>query len=167
MASLTHDFVHYMAKYAQLPGPRHDLRSGIGQRMERAPQMHPHVAAWVRPSMQHETEAYYCVAALIAHRPDRAIPTGHAGDLGASLARADFLTVDTRENWLRRLSRQPPTQITTTLGRIAPRLIDSDVPVDFVRLLDDLAAWPRHRRRITARWNQSFYRILYPVNLPH
>lgn len=161
------DFVHYIAEYAQLPSVRHDLRSGIGKRMERAPQMHPHVASWTRPSMEHETEAYYCVAALIAHRPNQAIPTGHAGDLGASLARAVFLAVDTRENWLRLLSRQPATRITTTLGRIVPSLIDSGVPVDFVRLLDDLAAWPRHHRRIIARWNQSFYRILHPVNLPH
>jgi hypothetical protein len=49
------------------------------------------------------------------------------------------------------------------LPRVVGRLQQADVPLDWGRLLVDLADWTRHHDRIAKRWLQGFYRRLTPA----
>ncbi|MER7114108.1 type I-E CRISPR-associated protein Cse2/CasB [Saccharomonospora azurea] len=160
-------FVQRIVERCTMPAVRSDLRTGIGVPVDRAPRMHAHVAPLVRPSLAHETAARYCVAALIARRPDGALPSEYIGNLGVSIARATHLAEQTREDLVRRLTAQPASRVTIDVGRVVSGLRDAKVPVNFPRLLNDLTAWPQHRTRIATEWLQSYSRELNPITLPN
>lgn len=160
-------FVQRIVQRSAAPAIRKDLISGIGQPVERSPRMHAHVAPLTRPSLAHETAARYCVAALIAHRREGAIPEGHAGNLGASLARAAFLAEDTREKLLHQVMSQSSSSICRTVSNVVVKLRDKHIPVDFARLLDDLTMWPRLHRNVSTTWAQSYYQLINPIALPN
>ncbi|ACU96433.1 type I-E CRISPR-associated protein Cse2/CasB [Saccharomonospora viridis] len=164
MTSPTAKFVQHIVDRCDDLGVRADLRSGVAIPIDRAPRMHAHVARWTRDDYPYETAARYTVAALIAYKPEGAIPDESPGNLGASLALATHLVADTRERLLHMVTSQPPSRMPVTVARVVAQLRDGEIPVDFVRLCDDLNAWPWRRRDITRRWMQSYYRHTIPTN---
>lgn len=164
MISPSAKFVEYVVRRCDDLGARADLRTGVAVPIERAPRMHAHVARWTTSGRPHETAARYTVAALIAYKPEGAIPDPSPGDLGASLAVATHLVPDTRERLLHMVSTQPPSRLPVTLGRVVAQLRDGGTPVDFTRLTDDITSWPWRRRAIAARWLQSYYRHHLPTD---
>ncbi len=146
MTSPTAKFVQHIVDRCDDLGVRADLRSGVAIPIDRAPRMHAHVARWTRDDYPYETAARYTVAALIAYKPEGAIPDESPGNLGASLALATHLVADTRERLLHMVTSQPPSRMPVTVARVVAQLRDGEIPVDFVRLCDDLNAWPWRRR---------------------
>lgn len=67
----------------------------------------------------------------------------------------------TAESRLNLLGKQGLTGLHRHLPASVRYLRSLDVPVDWARLLRDLADWQRHSGRITRRWLQDFYRHLH------
>jgi CRISPR system Cascade subunit CasB len=155
-------FVQYIVDCSGDSGARAALRSGLGRTVDQATRVHAYVAGWTKPERPHQEAVLYTVAALIAHKPDGAIPTEPAGDLGASLARCDRIALATREKTAHLLARQPAAQLCRMLTRTVVQLRDTGTPVDFVQLLDDATYWPWRQQHTGRRWLQSYYRVTAP-----
>ena len=162
-------FVEHIAARCDDLGVRADLRTGVAVPYDRATRMHAHLARWTSSDRPHEAAVRYAIAALIAYKPDGAIPNESPGDLGASLASATHLVPNAREQLLHMVCSQPPTRMPVTIGRVVTQIRDGKTPIDFARLCDDLNSWPWRRRDITRRWMQSYYRhnIHTPPQHPH
>lgn len=155
-------FVNYVVDCSNDPGARAALRSGLARSVDQATRLHAYVAPWTKPERPHQEAVFYTIAALIAHKPDGAIPAQSPGNLGASLARCEDIAAATREKSLHLVVRQPPAQLCLMLTRIVLQLRDNDTPVDFAQLLDDATYWHSHGQRIGRRWLQSYYRATTP-----
>jgi CRISPR type I-E-associated protein CasB/Cse2 len=153
-------FVARMVEHASDPGPRADLRSGLGRTVDQAERVHRYVASWTGSSGPHQKAVYYTVASLIAHRPEGAIPAEWPGNLGTSIGRCRQLAEATREASVHLLTRQPASTFCKTLTRIVLPLRTEMTPVDFAELLDHGSRWPSHRQQVGSAWLQSFYRAL-------
>ncbi|MEV0681703.1 type I-E CRISPR-associated protein Cse2/CasB [Actinosynnema sp. NPDC050436] len=151
-------FVTRIAELASEPGPRADLRSGLGRTVDQASRVHRYVAPWTGSCGPHQKAVYYAVASLIAHRPEDAVTAAWAGNLGTSIARCHNLAMSTRETSVHLLSRQPASTFCRMLTRIVLPLRTAATPVDFATLLHHGSRWPSSRQSISSSWLQSFYR---------
>lgn len=177
-----HQFVaHIATDLAAIPATRAVLHSGLRESAKHRTVMHPFVSPWISDpegAANNHPDAertFATVAGLIAANPDgvggrAALDAATSGptcpeyprpDLGGSLAeaaRGGDLTRSLTEKYVRLLVQQPlsglcPSAVTTVLA-----LRSNDIEVDFARLLDDMLAWPWHRREIATRWTQNYYR---------
>lgn len=182
-------FVGYVRVVCRDPGTRATLRRGLGKRpTEVGVRTHSIVVRHLPEGLRDdgpEERAYYTVAALIAAQPrsardderdpeaaERTDPTEppdnqqepkRVGDLGASLAMAvnrGELGGNSAESHLRLLVRQPIDTLHRRLPGLIRQLRGDRVPVNWVKLLDDLADYAWNQDRITKRWIQSYYRTL-------
>lgn len=151
-------FVARMVELASDPGPRADLRSGLGRTVDQASRLHRYVASWTGSAGPHEKAVYYTVSSLVAYRYEDAIPPAWAGNLGTSIARCGRIAMNTREASVHLLTRQPASALCKVLTRIVMPLRAEATPVDFATLLDQGSRWPARRQQIGSEWLQSFYR---------
>jgi CRISPR type I-E-associated protein CasB/Cse2 len=139
--------------------------------------MHAIVAPWTAHTRPSEEWAFYAVAALVAAQPPDArndqteqrrylglgqavaVLQHHTRD-GGSSARKDSTAVTVLEKRLHLLTRQTLPGLHRNLPPIVTRVRSKNIPLDWSRLLDDLARWPVFHDDISKRWLQQFYRDL-------
>lgn len=152
------------------------LRRGLGQAPHHPAMSGAHrtVAPCLPPDPDAATEwAWYTVAAMIAAQPGaaREQDTESAASeaerqrpcLGEALARAvaaDRLEAATAEARIQLLARQHLRGLHRQLPRLVAHLRVHLVPVDWVRLLLDLARWNGERDQVAAEWLQAYRRTL-------
>jgi CRISPR system Cascade subunit CasB len=169
------------------PGPRADLKRCLGQRpdspaWDRAwghliaylPEQHdPERVSAAGTAVVDEQRAFVTVAAMICTQP----PAARAQDLqvgqepsrprnlGAALAvgvgERHLYTRDTGLGRLILLSRQNVDGIHRLLPGTVQHLRGAGVPIDWPRLIEDLADWRRRRRDIAKWWIQDYHRALH------
>jgi len=170
---------HVQAACRTDPGKRAALRSGLGRRPEQAYRMHAVVARWLDAGAGPAKErAFYTVASLIAAQPPsaRSEPDEQQGDVGkrTSLGAALGLVAKTLPGDRRRIAEGSAERRLHLLVRqgvdgihrqlpVTVRLVRAaGIPVDWVRLIDELSRWPTDHDRIAKRWLQDFYRTVQP-----
>lgn len=88
----------------------------------------------------------------------------HGDSLGVAFAAAVLggggnreMRLSTAETRLHLLTRQSLDGLHRHLPSAVRFLRDADAPVDYARLMNDLADWPARQGRISRRWLQDFY----------
>jgi len=96
----------------------------------------------------------------------REAPARRGESLGVAFAHAVLkggggreMRLATAETRLNLLTRQSLDGIHRYLPSAVRFLRDADAPIDFARLLTDLADWPVRQGRISRRWLQDFYAL--------
>ncbi|WP_369387172.1 type I-E CRISPR-associated protein Cse2/CasB [Streptomyces sp. CG1] len=173
-------FVAYVLSLCETKRVQSDLRTGLGQPVERCNYLHRHLVRRL-PERQHRDarRAHYAVAALIAARPrsartaDRergeaavAVPAWYARpNMGASLAaavNAGLMKPDSAEGDLHLFARQSSDALHTRLPALTRHLLADGITIDWAVLLEDLTWWDRDRDRIATRWLESYFRTANP-----
>jgi CRISPR system Cascade subunit CasB len=171
------------------PGPRADLKRCLGQRpdspawdhawghlIDYLPEQHRPDHELAGTGIVDEQRAFVTVAAMICAQP----PTARAQDLEAgpdgprprNLGAALAIGVGERRlvdagaglHRLILLSRQNVDGLHRLLPRTVQHLRGAQVPVDWVRLIADLADWRRGRRTIAKWWIQDYHRNLHRID---
>lgn len=171
-------FVAYVLSLCENKRAQSDLRTGLGQPVERCNYLHRHLVRRLPERLPRDARrAHYAVAALIAARPrtartadaERGAPTGSAPDwwarrnLGASLAlavNAQIIKPTSAEGDLHLYSRQSSQALHPRLPALTRHLLSGGIAVDWAVLLEDLAWWDRDRDRIATRWLENYFRTL-------
>ncbi|MEV5434461.1 type I-E CRISPR-associated protein Cse2/CasB [Streptomyces sp. NPDC052682] len=173
-------FVAYVLSLCENKRAQSDLRTGLGQPVERCNYLHRHLVRRL-PEHQHRDarRAHYAVAALIAARPRsartadaertnsaEAPPQWYARpNLGASLAAAVnalLIKPDSAEGDLHLFARQSSDALHTRLPALTRHLLTGGIAIDWAVLLEDLTWWDRDRDRIATRWLESYFRTVNP-----
>lgn len=173
-------FVTYILALCENKRTQSDLRTGLGQPVERCNYLHRHLVRRLPERMHRDgRRAHYAVAALIAARP-RAARTADAEradsmdtergwygrpNLGASLAaavNAQIIKAGSAEDDLHLYSRQSSDALHTRLPAMTRHLLSGGIAIDWAVLLEDLTWWDRDRDRIATRWMESYFRALHP-----
>ncbi|MEV0641659.1 type I-E CRISPR-associated protein Cse2/CasB [Streptomyces sp. NPDC050619] len=172
-------FVGYVLSLCENKGVQSDLRTGLGQRVERCNYLHRYLVRWL-PERPHRDvrRAHYAVAALIAARP-RAARTADAQratsaeapgwyarpNLGASLAaavNAQVIKAGSAEGDLHLFARQSSDALHQRLPALTRHLLSGGIALDWAVLLEDLTWWDRDRDRVATRWLESYFRTAAP-----
>ena len=159
-------FVNYLVDLERRDaGAMAALRRGLTERPGDAIEMHQYVARWAsgEPTRWRE-DAYYLIASLFALHP-RDWPSGEAKtftNFGASFARLaagdSFMSVEKRFFVLLRAGRD---DLHLHLRHAVRLMKTGGVPVDWRRLLDDVARWEDHGGRVARNWARAFYFSAY------
>ncbi|WP_030144358.1 type I-E CRISPR-associated protein Cse2/CasB [Glycomyces sp. NRRL B-16210] len=167
------------------PGPRATLKRCLGQRPDSPAWDHAwgHLIDYLPEqavpddcfsgsAVADEQRAFVTVAAMICAQPPTARakdleigPDGNrARNLGSALAvgvgERNISNQDAGLHRLILLSRQNVDGIHRLLPRTVQHLRGALVPLDWVRLITDLADWRRRRRSIAKWWIQDYHRNL-------
>ena len=137
------------------------LRRGLTERPGDAVEMYPYVARWAsgEPTRWRE-DIYYLVASLFALHPsnwsaeDGRIFTNFGASFARMATRDAFDSVERRFCLLLGAGRD---DLHLHLRHAVRLLKARDVPVDWERLLDDLARWDDHGGRVWRDWARAFY----------
>ena len=137
------------------------LRRGLNERPGDAIEMYPYVArwAWNEPTVWREN-TYYLVASLFALHPSNWSPRDGEifSNFGASLARTAvgdaFASAEKRFHVLLRAGRD---DLHVRLRHAVRQMKTEEVPVDWERLLGDLARWEERGDRVRREWARAFY----------
>jgi CRISPR system Cascade subunit CasB len=155
-------FVEYLCSLdrAALAVLRRGVREVPGVHVPSFPLVEPFLASHSGDGSPHERRAYYLVAGLFALKERYGVsPTRIDGNLGASAgrlyhAREQSPSVERRFiNLLDADGDQVPYRIRQVVGFLA----SEQVPVDWARLVWDLAYWTAPGRFVQQRWARSFY----------
>lgn len=186
-ASAATAFADYLARLVQNEqrAALAALRRGLGRRPELATDMFPYIVPWLTDAMSSARQAdYFLVAALFAShqiswsRPaaesdvaaatDPAGSTGSAGaegsirgysNLGASFHQLTAATgSESVEKRFVALLNAEREDLPLHLRHAVSLLRAHDIPVDWARLLTDLASWDREDRRVQSAWARAFWR---------
>ncbi|MFI6019030.1 type I-E CRISPR-associated protein Cse2/CasB [Streptomyces sp. NPDC051287] len=175
-------FVSYVLSLCATKRVQADLRTGLGQPVERCNYLHRYLVRRL-PERQHRDarRAHYAVAALIAARPRTArdqasqntdttgTPPQPAAEwyrrpnLGAAMAEAvnkGVIKPDSAEGDLHLFTRQSSDALHQRLPALARHLQSGGIALDWAVLLEDLAWWDRDRDRVATRWLESYFRTL-------
>jgi CRISPR system Cascade subunit CasB len=152
-------------------------RRGVGKRPLDVPAMWPYLAPALdavpedRPGRRAIEAACHHVLALYAtHQQSRTEPMhvrevrGRLGracfGLGAALERKRRSTEGVTRRFLATATAESVPELTGHLRGLIPQLREHRIPLDYVQLAQDLAAWPRPDRRawVRRRWGLDFYR---------
>jgi CRISPR system Cascade subunit CasB len=169
-------FVGYVLSLCENKRVQSDLRTGLGQRVERCNYLHRYLVRRLPEHLHSDARrAHYAVAALIAARP-RSARTADAQransdeespswtvrpNLGASLAaavNAEVIKADSAEGDLHLFARQSSDALHQRLPALTRHLLTGGIPLDWTVLLEDLTWWDRDRDRIATRWLESYFR---------
>ncbi|WP_198667583.1 type I-E CRISPR-associated protein Cse2/CasB [Glycomyces dulcitolivorans] len=192
MRALTHDSRtrtgEPLPALLKRPGARAELRRCLGQRPDSPAwdRAWGHLIAYLpEPSgtgahaaqtVEDEQRAFVTVAAMVcaqapaARALDLAAPQAgaDAGSLGAAMAVGTATHhAYTREGALHRLillSRQNTDGIHRLLPGTVKQLRDKATPLDWVRLIGDLADWRRRHRETARWWIQDYHRTLHRLD---
>ncbi|MEU9413617.1 type I-E CRISPR-associated protein Cse2/CasB [Streptomyces sp. NPDC048281] len=174
-------FVSYVLALCATKRVQADLRTGLGQPVDRCNYLHRYLVRRL-PERQHPDarRAHYAVAALIAARP-RAARDQAAQDtdttntrpgtpewfrranLGASLAQAvnsGIIKPDSAEGDLHLFTRQSSDALHQRLPALTRHLQSGGIALDWAVLLEDLTWWDRDRDRVATRWLEGYFRTL-------
>lgn len=166
-----HAFTSYLASLVR--DERRDalaaLRRGLGKRPGQAAEMFPYIVPWLSDSMSLTRQAdYFLVASLFASHQiswpaaDVGATGGYTGgwtNMGASFRRLNAAaSSDSIEKRFVALLNAEREDLPQHLRHAVSLLRAHDVPVDWARLLSDLAGWGREDRRVQRAWAQAFWR---------
>ena len=140
------------------------LRRGLERSPGTAPEMHRYVASWADGEQSRWREdIYYMVAALFAYHP---LHWGEErngwSNLGASFAmlqRAEGVSEEGVERRFTALLSVHVEDLHVHLRHAVSLLKSKGVPIDWVRLLDDLKYWGHEDRLIQRNWARAFWRV--------
>jgi CRISPR system Cascade subunit CasB len=136
------------------------LRRGLGRPPGQEPEMHKYVVRWASGEQSLWAEnTYYLVAALFADHPVQWDMREGQSNLGASFARLsdpDGIPESVERRFTSLLS-VPAEDLHLHLRHAVSLLKSKDIPVDWVRLLDDLRWWEHEDRWVQRRWSQAFW----------
>ena len=174
------EFVGYVLSLCENKRVQSDLRTGLGQRVERCNYLHRYLVRRL-PERQHPDarRAHYAVAALIAARPrsartadaERANSADTASswfarpNLGAALAaavNAQVIKANSAEGDLHLFARQSSDALHQRLPALTRHLLGGGIALDWAVLLEDLTWWDRDRDKIATRWLESYFRTAGP-----
>lgn len=193
MAALTQDTTtttgDLLPALLKQPGPRADLKRCLGQRpdspawdrawghliahLPEQPVPDRHLAGHAIPD---EQRAFVTVAAMICAQPpaarahdlqtdpDRQRPRNLGASLAIGVGERHLYTRDTGLSRLILLSRQNVEGLHRLLPGTVQHLRSTQVPIDWVKLIGDLADWRRHRREIAKWWIQDYHRTLHRID---
>lgn len=139
------------------------LRRGLGRPPGEEPEMHKYVVRWADGEQSRWVEnTYYLIASLFAYHPVQ-LNTGDVAqsNLGASFARlseADGMSPEGVERRFTSLLNVPGEDLHLHLRHAVSLLKSKGVPVDWVRLLNDLWWWDDEDRWVQRRWARAFWR---------
>ena len=141
------------------------LRRGLGRLPGTAPEMHRYVVPWSNgESSRWREDVYYIVAALFAYHPVHwSRDTEARSNLGASFARLRGAEEDGVERRFTALLSVHMEDLHVHLRHAVSLLKSNDIPIDWVRLLDDLQYWGHEDRLIQRSWARAFWRVESPV----
>lgn len=143
------------------------LRRGLGKEPGTAPEMYPYVVPFLPDGSRPRQEmAYYLVASLFAwHQKDWS--GADAPGLGGSLARLRLkqaedrnMSVELGDSVERRfvaLLNTGRNDLSDHLRQMIGLLRSSDIPVNWLRLLQDIQGWESPSRRVQRRWASEFW----------
>ena len=156
-------FVNYLISLERRrdTGAMAALRRGLTELPGNAVEMHSYVArwAWNEPTRWRE-ETYYLVASLFALHPSNWSPRDGEifSNFGASLARtAVGDAFGSAEKRFRVLLRSGRDDLHLRLRHAIRHLKSEDIPVDWERLMGDLARWEEQGDRVRKEWARAFY----------
>ncbi|MEU9246621.1 type I-E CRISPR-associated protein Cse2/CasB [Streptomyces sp. NPDC048385] len=173
-------FVGYVLSLCETKRVQSDLRSGLGQPVERCNYLHRHLVRRLSERQHRDARrAHYAVAALISARPRSArtadvergesaetVPAWYARpNLGASLAaavNAQVIKPASAEGDLHLFARQSSDALHSRLPALTRHLLTGGIAIDWAVLLEDLTWWDRDRDRIATRWLESYFRTANP-----
>ena len=140
------------------------LRRGLGRPPGEEPEMHKYVVRWTGGEQSRwEENTYYLVAALFAHHPVQWDKREGQSNLGASFSRLstpDGIVPESIERRFTNLLSVPAEDLHLHLRHAVSLLKSKNVPVDWVRLLNDLRWWGHEDLWVQRRWSQAFWRGL-------
>ncbi|MFJ8650269.1 type I-E CRISPR-associated protein Cse2/CasB [Streptomyces sp. NPDC093546] len=173
-------FVAYVLSLCENKRVQSDLRTGLGQPVERCNHLHRYLVRRLPEALHRDARrAHYAVAALIAARPrpardadaERAgngdpVPQWHLRpNLGTGLAaavNARIIKPGSAEGDLHLFSRQSSDALHGRLPALTRHLLTGGITLDWAVLLEDLSWWNRSRERIATRWLESYFRTADP-----
>ncbi|WP_330324682.1 type I-E CRISPR-associated protein Cse2/CasB [Streptomyces pseudovenezuelae] len=173
-------FVGYVLSLCENKRVQSDLRTGLGQSVERCNYLHRYLVRRLPERLHPDARrAHYAVAALIAARPrsartahtERAASTEAApgwyarSNLGASLAaavNAQIIKAGSAEGDLHLFARQSSDALHQRLPALTRHLLSGGIALDWAVLLEDLTWWDRDRDRVVTRWLESYFRTADP-----
>ncbi|WP_329295609.1 type I-E CRISPR-associated protein Cse2/CasB [Streptomyces pseudovenezuelae] len=173
-------FVGYVLSLCENKRFQSDLRTGLGQRVERCNYLHRYLVPRLPEALHPDARrAHYAVAALIAARPRSArtadaervtsagaVPGWYARpNLGAGLAaavNAQVIKAGSAEGDLHLFARQSSDALHQRLPALTRHLLSGGIAIDWAVLLEDLTWWDRDRDRVATRWLESYFRTADP-----
>jgi len=162
-----HAFVSYLVSLARddRRAPLAALRRGLGKRPGQVVEMFPHIVPWLSESMSPTRQAdYFLVASLFAsHQINWSVgeqgASGRYTNLGASFRRLNTVAnSDSIEKRFVALLNAGREDLPLHLRHAVSLLKAHDIPVDWTRLLGDLAGWGADNRRVQREWARAFWR---------
>ncbi len=140
------------------------LRRGLGRMPGTTPEMHRYVARWSNgESSRWREDVFYIVAALFAFHPihwNREKETlSNLGDSFARLRHADGVSGEGIERRFTGLLSVHMEDLHVHLRHAVTLLKSKDIPIDWVRLLDDLKHWGHEDRFVQRNWAMAFWRV--------
>lgn len=163
-------FVNYLEKLADSDdrGPLAMLRRGLGKEPGTVVELYPYVAQWVSvDAPRREENAYYLVAALfglysVRCKKDESKPNPRFTNFGASYAQlkkdahGNDQTASVERRFVGLLNchgEDMPDHLRHGVGLLSSRA----VPIDWVRLLNDLRNWDNASRVVQRNWARAFW----------
>ena len=167
--SKTERFVEYLLGLEERrdQGALAALRRGLGRMPGTAPEMHRYVAPWSNgESSRWMEDVFYIVAALFAFHPIHwsrdNVARSNLGDSFARLRHAEGVSEEGVERRFTGLLSVHVEDLHVHLRHAVSLLKAKAIPIDWVRLLDDLKYWG-HEDRLTQRnWARAFWRVEAP-----
>ncbi len=139
------------------------LRRGLGRSPGDWAQMHPYVVPWLpRKERSWQEDPYYHIAALFAWWYQGRSSVVHNGripaSLGASFARlADATDSPSVERRFVALLNCHPDDLPDHLRHAVGLMRTDDIPVNWVKLLNDIQGWGWESRSVQRDWARAFW----------
>ncbi|MCY4089568.1 MAG: type I-E CRISPR-associated protein Cse2/CasB [Caldilineaceae bacterium] len=164
--SKTERFVEYLLGLEERKdtGALAALRRGLGRMPGTAPEMHRYVVPWSNgESSRWREDVFYIVAALFAYHPihwsrDKEARS-NLGDSFARLRHAEGVSQEGIERRFTGLLSVHMEDLHVHLRHAVSLLKSKTIPIDWVRLLDDLKYWGHEDRLIQRNWARAFWRV--------
>lgn len=174
---------HLRTEVLPVPGRRAAVRAALGQEPgdPRTFRAYREISEFLPPSpFRLQERAFFAVAAMLCAQPasnrrqeitvadpakddSRQTGTREQRSLGGSCAQVvnrGRVAQKSMEARLHQLCRVGATGVHRQLPRVVHHLRGVGVEINWVELIDDLAAWEMARDHIAARWLREFYRGL-------
>lgn len=170
-----------LARIRDEPAALAACRRGIGKRPLDVPAMWPYLAAALDTIPEDragrraiEAACHHALALYATHQQSRPEPMhvrglrgglGHAcRQLSAALERKDRSAEGVTRRFLATATADSVAELTGHLRGLIPQLRENAIPLDYVRLAQDIVAWhhPGSRARVRRRWGLDFYRREVP-----
>jgi len=165
-----------LARIRDEPAALAACRRGLGKRPFDVPAMWPYLAPALDTVPESragrraiEAACHYALALYATHQQSRPEPMhvrGLSGRLGcacrhlsAALERKGRSAEGVTRRFLATATADSVEELTGHLRGLIPQLRENAIPLDYVRLAQDIAAWhhPGSRARVRRRWGLDFY----------